>query len=83
MLRCLSASVLQTGKQLRQVFQLHLDEDMERLWECRNRLAPEPYDGDRDDEEELEMLESKRACSFLVQKQQQQPSPDRSGRPLL
>jgi hypothetical protein len=31
----------------------------------------EPYDGDRDDEEELymEMLESKRACSFLVQKQ--------------
>jgi hypothetical protein len=56
-------------KQLRQVFQLQLDdEDMERLWEVSGRLAPEPYDGDRDDEEELymEMMESKRDCSFSM-----------------
>jgi aryl-alcohol dehydrogenase-like predicted oxidoreductase len=72
-------------KQLRQVFQLHLDEeDMERLWEVSGRLAPEPYDGDRDDEEEMymEMLESKKGLFLPRSKSKQQQSPDRSGRPL-
>jgi aryl-alcohol dehydrogenase-like predicted oxidoreductase len=72
-------------KQLRQVFQLHLDEeDMERLWEVSGRLAPEPYDGDRDDEEELymEMLESKKGLFLPRSEKKQQKSPDRSGRPL-
>jgi aryl-alcohol dehydrogenase-like predicted oxidoreductase len=72
-------------KQLRQVFQLQLDdEDMERLWEVSGRLAPEPYDGDRDDEEELymEMMESKKGLFLPRSKSKQLQSPDRSGRPL-
>jgi hypothetical protein len=69
---------------LRQVFQLHLDdEDMERLWEVSGRLAPEPYDGDRDDEEELymEMLESKKGLFLPRSDRKQQKSPDRSNDP--
>jgi aryl-alcohol dehydrogenase-like predicted oxidoreductase len=72
-------------KQLRQVFQLHLDdEDMERLWEVSGRLAPEPYDGDRDDEEELymKMMESKKGLFLPPSNRRQQKSPDQSNRAL-
>jgi aryl-alcohol dehydrogenase-like predicted oxidoreductase len=70
-------------KQLRQVFQLNLDdEDMERLWEVSGRLAPEPP-RDRDEEElYMEMMESKKGLFLPPSNRRQQTSPDRSNRAL-
>lgn len=74
-------------KQLRQVFQLDLDdEDMGRLWEVSGRLAPEPLRDYRDDAEEeellMEMMERENKGLFLPSKRKQKQSPDRSIRTL-
>jgi aryl-alcohol dehydrogenase-like predicted oxidoreductase len=72
------------SQQLRQVFKFELDEDdMDRLWQVSGRVVPEPFDRDRDEDEEfMEMMESEKGL-FLPPRRNRKPPPrDGSSRTL-